>query len=229
MNIEPIKIDIEDSLKFGRVAFFVDRDDFLQDVSKARSELGLKKLISRQRAEDIFLNYRSRNGRMKIEFTRWDKASKLELNILKSMNLIIDIVNRYHNTNRAFAEVVKFSVICGVVKEGDIDARPYFINDWEFEENNDFYQLNFGNGAIVVYPDSTDKEVLEVFHDFKKKMNIPDTISNIKRDREWYWLKKKGKSYYQIAIKENKGNELRALNDKEAIRKAIKQYEKRLH
>jgi len=73
-----------------------------------------------------------------------------------------------------------------------------------------------------------DKLVAEYNEWFGKKDYNLDTISNIKRDRDWYWQKKQGKTYLQIA-EEDKVNKIDPEDFKETVRKAIKRYEKDLN
>ena len=96
--------------------------------------------------------------------------------------------------------------------------------------------------TIRLHRESTFKEVKETFNFIKKyyfkikkiKDNdglaniyenisygyLPDTSENIKRDREWYWLKKEGQSYREI--KKDYRISLRG------IQLGIKRYEERL-
>lgn len=55
-----------------------------------------------------------------------------------------------------------------------------------------------------------------------------DSISNIKRDREWYWRNKNGESYLDIARAEANKYEIAPDDLKGSIAKAIGQYKRRL-
>ncbi|MEK7095641.1 MAG: hypothetical protein AAB917_03200, partial [Patescibacteria group bacterium] len=66
------------------------------------------------------------------------------------------------------------------------------------------------------------KDALLRFYDDVPKMFFPDTISNIERDRKWYWMIKNGMSLQEISNDEIDGN------TEDSIRAAVKQYEIRL-
>jgi hypothetical protein len=79
--------------------------------------------------------------------------------------------------------------------------------------------------AIDLYYDQLIKDYHQHFRIPKKNI---ETISNIKRDRRWYWLYENGLSYYQIAQKDEQKEKTDPLHLKETIRQAIRQYRKRL-
>src|SRR3989344_5785140 len=69
----------------------------------------------------------------------------------------------------------------------------------------------FGEVAIIFSPNTKLEEIKEVYKTqaskligeynknvLKSKRKTPDTISNIKRDRKWYWQHVNGSSYQKI-------------------------------
>jgi len=91
--------------------------------------------------------------------------------------------------------------------------------------------------AIVISPETQLKEVVKVFREevsylrmeyeagyLKAKQLTPDQISNVRRDRRWYWMHEQDMSYKVIFNKEGR----KTLDDIDGVIKAIKRYEKKL-
>jgi len=93
-------------------------------------------------------------------------------------------------------------------------------------------KLDVSEAAIIINPETAIEDVEKCFNLLKADIEknyphwkLPDTISNIKRDREWYWLKKQsglgyGKTFNLIESKET--------ITFEGFKKAVQQYGKRL-
>jgi len=92
--------------------------------------------------------------------------------------------------------------------------------------------------AIVFYPRATVEDITKIFreesekilHEYETKylngkIFSPDTVSNIERDREWYWLHQLKLSYAQISELQTKQN---GIASRDMVIKAIKRYEKLL-
>ena len=112
----------------------------------------------------------------------------------------------------------------------------YQISDTEHDITN-FVDHDQPVMAIVISPETTLKEVVEVFKKgvphlrdeyvsalLKNKPSSLDVISNIKRDRKWYWMHKQGLSYKTIFNKKGKTT----LDDIDGVIKAIKRYQRKL-
>jgi len=183
---------------------------------------------------------------------------------------MLHLTSKYHRP-RFFVRVAIVATVCGKVTDKDyesvyINTTPMGIPisispiapayPWLLE-----FELRFS-------PWTKETEIVEAFRSFKNseksfeyyekvwgKILNPDTISNIKRDREWYWRNLDGKNYKDIAIADNKGvkyyreaqeaeKHIKNVPDKlateyirhlrdiekyaEKVRKAIKQYQKPL-
>ena len=215
MKIEPIKIDIKDNKKYGEIAFLVDRGDFLKEVARLRDKWQIKHLYKPNHWYDWIKELQKQN------------KSDIFWNEIKS-------IRKRFNLTSNFDLPILMAVVCGYV-------------NGSFYRTASIAPLNGGADmglptmfAIYITPDTTKRDLDLVFKEFKSQVKLvrkirpvdrfylpygnpkPDTIGNVKRDREWYWQHKQGKSYGQI-LKEAlaKGEHI----TRDGIIKAIKQYE----
>lgn len=156
---------------------------------------------------------------------------------------------RKYNKSRLYIPVILASILVGRVQEYDflstyrLDIDIETLNQLK-ESLNDAEEIT----AIAVNRESAISEVEEVFNSLQKyhfgtqkiedndplakffkdslpKDRLQDTISNIKRDREWYWKHKTGLSHQKIWEQTDK--KIRGA-DKGVVAKAIKQYRHKL-
>jgi hypothetical protein len=220
----PIKIDIDDLFKYCVVAFFVDKPDFLGVIREARKDLGIKKLLTREETEHLHLGFVTKKDNPTKKY-KWPRRGSDKYKFLKKCNNMLANLYQIYQADWYFQDVIVFSILSGVVNENDLDTRPYFLNRRDFHEDEGYNNIGEGIGAIVIYPHTSDKEVADVLHKFRKGLKIPDTITNIKRDRKWLWLKVGGLSYSEIQkLATTEGEPI----TRDGVIKAIKQYEKRL-
>lgn len=227
MRFEPVEINIRDDFKYGMVAFLVDTPDFIECIVEARKELGLENPISRVVAKKFTYSDKL-NSKLKETFINKGKIPK---NLVKfkenCFDVFADIYQSYIGYYPYFSDVIFFSIVCNCVIEKDIKAQPLFFN---VSELFNFKQLGFvelgqPGGIMTIYPFTSDGEVLNLLHKYKKGLKAPDTISNIRRDRTWFWQHVTGLSYQQI-WEAHEGEDKPF--DRGGVIKAIKQYEKRL-
>lgn len=252
MNNLPTRINIESDKRFGEVAFLVDRDDFIADVKKIRKKLGINKLLSRQEAEKLWNKQHPVPAGSKTIYPFWkNSAIEKELEIDKDVKKLL----KKYKKSWDFYNVIKYSISCGCVEDIDYADRPRIQGEFLIyggEENKPCYyalplprdkielfknintdiKLDETEAAIIVNPETKIEDLAACFRLLKKDVEknypcwkTPDTISNIKRDRDWYWLKKKTGLGYGKAfnlIENRKGI------THEAFIKAIQQYKKRL-
>lgn len=267
MDIQPIKIDIDDNRAFAQVASLVDRQAFLDGLKplikkyKLQSPLeisvnGVAKhfryLIGVEKGEvqivkggkpalAYFLEYAEKFLDFLIENNDLpDKKKDLRLGRL-TKSFFDDVKNLRRSLRYPlifdgviaqalfFREVFYFSTACPVI----FNEPPY---SYEAEPNDDFKRNALF--AIVVTPNSTDEDIKKsmktIKTDFVKLVGSDqysgyskfpdDTITFIKRNREWYWLNNKKRkswlSYEKIADKYDSG--------KYTVRFAIQAYKKLL-
>lgn len=172
----------------------------------------------------------------KLEGKIWDLIKKYKksftfFNIIKNAILCNsiadeDFATRIYKgkTSFSFGEQVK-NRPCYFQLATPPEVKPLLKNP----EVSSSIELDSAEAAIIITPETTIKDVISAYRMIKKRIsNIypnwysPDTISNIKRDRKWYWLKIAGWSYSKICKNEDENT------TRDSVIKAIKQYEKRL-
>lgn len=149
--------------------------------------------------------------------------AELDKTIASVFVLTKSLAKKYRKSG-VYLSVILSSILIGEVKEDDILPTNTFEIDQqsieEFDERFRGYKKTFG---IIVNSESTWKEVKEAFTNIQKyRLGIkeiknkeedtfykiyreeliadylPDTISNIRRDRDWHWQHEKGMSYEKI-------------------------------
>jgi hypothetical protein len=107
-----------------------------------------------------------------------------------------------------FAEVVKQAIFCGAIDKNALRHTYAKIieNDQMFSTGGHF---QLPQTAILISPITTYEELKKVFREAKELFKTDerliyyqprlDTVSNIKKYRDWYWERVKGKKYQEIA------------------------------
>jgi len=221
IKIEPIKIEIDNPRRLCDIAYLMDRDDFLQEVVRLRKKWQIEKLITPKKELD------------------WESFLVKNRQIDEFWQDIDSLRNRFKLTSN-YNKALIFAIVCGVVNED-----TYHTSFWASIDND----MDVGAPTMfVIYftADTTEKELLKTFNEYKTQIKTlrkikpldrffqsvgntqPDTISNIKRDREWYWKKKQGKTCLEIAKEDKQKGSIDPEDYVETIKKAIRQYRKRL-
>ncbi|MCL5125316.1 MAG: hypothetical protein M1511_12615 [Deltaproteobacteria bacterium] len=247
MDIKPIQIDIADNRAFTQLAFFVDAPGFLDEIVKIRAKYKI-------------------NPQFDLS-----KSSEDELQLIRNTEFERDIseVRRKYNFPEMFDSVVRDAVLYNRITKFKTAYAKTFVYPVNSVHNNhvDFHQDEYM--AIIVTPQSTEKDIKEAFADCRSDLFLSqtwkspvyqaidtDTVSNIKRDRDWYWRYKNGEHQHEIAVADNKGasyytkvkmamkyagnlSEAQRMNNErylnyvqdytETVRKAIKRYKANLH
>lgn len=164
----------------------------------------------------------------------------------------VDLATKYKK-GREFFDAIKYAIVSGEVNEEDtktIYKKDEVVVYQHFNDNvyavlpvpigleNDYIKsslkLDESEIAIIINPTTT-REDLNSFYDFFEKnyrkktdgiWHLDDTYTNIKRDREWYWMKKSGLSYGQIQKKYEKSG---LAITRDGVIKAIQQYSRLLN
>lgn len=206
MNIIPINIDIKDNWRFGLVAFLVDRVDFLKDVEQARQELKISKLLDRSKIER---EQALRNEKATIKKYGHSPVNGIILYIsTKYDDMALKLQNKYKKSDN-FRSVIKFAVISGMVLDRDYEDEDPLIFVPNKNEGISDIPVRYPKIAILVNPETNPDKVKTKLIDLvkyykakNKKLGkewlVPDTVTNIKRDRVWYWQKRNGMSYEEI-------------------------------
>lgn len=249
MEMKQIQIDIDDNRAYTQLVFLVDIPDFLKDVEAIRSKYKITPPFDFTRATDLESHF------AKLSDRSFDSD-------------IAEIRRKYHYPEM-FDSAIRDSVLYHRISSFKTAyamsfERPTFpILPDGINTPKDQYM------TIVVTPYSTENDIKQAFKDcctdIRKSIEWDspvyrvietDTISNIKRDRDWYWRTLQGQRPHDIAVADNKGAAYyleakkkmkfaRDLPEKqsteynryfkfiqdytETVRKAIKRYKQKLH
>ena len=235
MSIDPIEINVADNKTFGQLAFRFDKPSFLKDVKRSRRKLGINKLVGNRLVEGRELKV----GRAWARYTPAQQEAAKHygisgVTILTDADLETEKLVKKYNFPILFVSAVKHAIMSGKVTEKNLERKAECVliepEDYLELAKQGTYEEPFL--AIQFTSDASEKDILKAFRgrksvlrDYrrvaKKRNKEPDTISNIKRDRDWYWKNIKGMSYGKIWSGQ-KGI------SKEGVAQAIEQYKKRL-
>lgn len=154
---------------------------------------------------------------------------------------------RKYNKGRLYLPVALSAILTGVIRDDDFSStRIVTIGKKDAQRIMDEFEDDETIIAIQVNRESKPVEVKDVFAAIQayyfgeKKPNtdlvglisdnashdkLPDTISNIDRDRRWYWQNKNGLSYKKIWMQSPRNERT---YDESGVIKAINQYKDRL-
>ena len=210
MENDWIDIRIEDPALYTHLALILDRPKVRKEVSLLRKK---------------WANKKSGNN---IGFYKDIATFLLTNNLSSGLTSVIEeaILKGYVTKHpRVIRIVIPRDMLQDIVQ---LEMETIDTEDYEY--------------AILTPLEATEKEVVQEFRGIKQavkksfdqdyppqglKQPVSDTISNIKRDREWYLRHEKGESYLSIALDVMK-DEDKAHQYKDSVRKAIKQYGKKL-
>lgn len=202
MTIQPVSIPLTNKhnrLIFTNLVLILDQDDFLIHISKIRNcwnlvdELtepkNLNAWLTEYHPEFTLTSYAADILNQVPERLEIDSLHKnlddyevhsrnIELAKLDRCDLEIEILLKRFNIPNSLKRIILQSVICGVLEESDyadlkLDKIRIRSNEWLYED------VNLGLRFI--------------------KFGEVDTKNDIVRDRDWYWLRKSGKPYKEIA------------------------------
>jgi len=226
-----IDIQVQDNKKFCDIAFLVDRKDFSKDITKSRKKLSIEDLIPYSNLENwLFKEYQKESEGYKSKVRKMYSMEFYTAPATTSDLIIYDLLKKYKKSTNFFL-AVQSAIFCGIVTDHEVMNTAYCALTVSMDPKDPKI-------AIIISPDTKLPEVIEIFEkkvpqvveEYRKyilnsKRSKLDTVSNIKRDREWYIQKRKGLSYGQIlkgAI--SKGESL----SRDGVIKAITQYSERL-
>lgn len=251
-----IDILIKDNKEFGDVAFLVDKPAFLKAVERLRKKWGLKHLISPDKFNDwkngLFYKRETKQKEQEIlKEQPMDHLSDADLEFLKEKieRIMPDIdfecdvrdLRIEFKKPETFDNSIAYAIVCGIIPDG-VYKSTYWANDFSTLAP---IRLQDRTSRVAIYltPQSQKEDVLEAFKQLKEEvfnsrgdsyypffsLYNKDEVTNIKRDRNWYWKHLNGSSYKAIALKDNKDRfaDHNWIEDyTEMVRKAIKRYQK---
>lgn len=189
---------LSDDHKFQIVAYLVDREDFLKDVQSARTNLGLKKLI-KYTAVKIYLSDLGKEAKQKgqaqktLDCLQADSTDVPIITSAKFEELVIWFEKKYKKDSQ-FDMVMAHAILAGEIRDNELmdTAHVQYLDKKvlkNLELDGDF-QL-----SIVVSRETALTEVRKLFNNevqrFFKDMGDtrPRMIADLRRTRDWYWLK----------------------------------------
>lgn len=178
-SIGPIEIQIEDPKRFSLVALLVDRDDFLRDISEARSLIKITKIPYElpeypDEMKHVVKMYEKghctinvvRNIIEKICFDKFLPNIVTYDKLLGSAVVMSELLLKKYNKGRSYFSVIFASMLAGKVADIDFPSTYMIelgnIKDAQLELGN--YENKDGLIAIVINRESTTKEVKDVFN-----------------------------------------------------------------
>lgn len=221
-----IDIEAETDKQFKDIATLIDRPDFIEAVESLRLKWNLPKRYEVEEYKAFYSYIWGPNNNEGL----WK-------DFLKDVQQLRYVFKKTPNFDDVILYAIAFTKIPShVYKTCYIEAENLDPSG----ENGDEYRFH-----IVFSPETTRDEILKEFSKFKNglagktdlegyewdvfpdKKIVDNTSPNIRRDRDWYWMKEKeGLSYAQILEKAREQNT--ATDDRSGIVNAIKAYRKRL-
>lgn len=214
MAIVPVEIELDDLRAYTQVAFFIDSPSLLNDIAKIRKKFRIKAPLPRE-------NYLDDGTFITVGTGVEDFINGKNQGDRKSVNLGKDFDSEITNTRKSyhypemFDDVLKQAVMFNKISKYKtayathyVTPQPAYranVQEWSDSPQQEGYM------AIVVTPYSSQEDIMEAFkqcceyerlyvEDYSpvyQKLDT-DTISNIERDRGWYWERMKGTSYKEI-------------------------------
>lgn len=246
-----LKIDIQakKDINYQELALLFDKPAFLNLLPKLRSYYKVVNLIPIKEYKDYdFPDFEDLfgGGDAKIDTSKYKKIELLKTTLPNFYDEIIDntelplvLENECYllcyefNRPPYFYEAIRQSIYCGVVTDEDFKPTKIEI----IESSAMWFGATLPPIAIFISPTSTYEDVKEEFRKAKEMMKTDKRLSyykpridvtpNIRKYREWYWDRIKGKTYQTIAdewVEKHKYDTTTYLD----VLEAVKKYEKLL-
>lgn len=229
--MDKIDIQIKDNKEFGDVAFLVDKPAFLKVVERLRKKWGFKQLITPDKFNEWKYGlFDKREGKLKeqevLRKLPYDHLSDADLDLwnekIKRVMPDIDFECDVRDLRiefkkpETFDQAIAYAIVCGVIPDGIYRSTYYEIEIPTIPER---LQDRTTHVAIYVTPQSQQADVLKVLSEIKKRvfkgrgdgydpffsLYNKDEVTNIQRDRRWYWRNLQGQGPHDIAVSDNKG------------------------
>lgn len=216
-----LKINLESLKKpsdITKVAFLVDREDFLNDVYAFREDLGLTELVPRENL--LQWHYLDALVRKNLEVSHEEKIRRNR----KVKDMVESLMTKYKKNTPEYWQIIFSALLTGKVEKSDITytVYPYFTSKE--------ITIKGPQTLLAIYPNTTQKDLIEAFNSDEVKyllkqqeqqamQYIDKKFGAIRDTRKWYWWNIKGMSYSDISEKET--------GDRMAIEKKVGTYIRR--
>jgi hypothetical protein len=184
-----------------KVAFLVDREDFLNDIKQYRNELDIHRLIPREELK--YWNYLDVLVRKDIGISHAEKIKRNR----KVKNIVEKLMKKYKRETPEYWQIIFASLLSGEVIKSDMAYKVYPVytsTELTIEGSQTF---------LAIFPNTTQKDLVKAFNskevqfllkqqEQQTKQHKDDKWNEIKKIRKWYWWRVKGLTYSKIAEKE---------------------------
>lgn len=220
MNIKTtnkIELNIESDWWYTNIVALFDREDFLRDITIARINLGMEKPDPWEYKEHFWLaglaidNGYITSNEYNVEGKRSAVVNELILKYKKPVHFWLPIYDAVVFGRYDQEQFQEATARLSILHQGEVITEPKMV--------------------ITISPMTKITEIEKLFKErlpdvlklYKREVvrgnqTVFDTHQNIRRDREWYWLHKEGKSYNDIVKLTN--NTI----SKQGVVEAIKDY-----
>lgn len=244
VEAKPIEILLTKNEDFLKIARIVDRDEVLAEILDLRRNLNLKKYFTDEELVDVLIgiiygNDKSRNkhlgeiNKLKTKSTNLKKAQQIApyFTYFQAVNYL---ANKY-KLSYSYYELLFQALLCNRVF-GYIYTEQFWMPlNWtppNWDTSTEDMMKSFWaevddktnpKAAIVIDAGTKQSDLIQIFKEIKKVFpkKSKDVITNIKRDRNWYWLHKNNWSYNKIQQEEQK---IGKTYSRDAVIKAIGRY-----
>ncbi len=225
---EVINIDeVSSTYTYTQLCFLIDQDDFLADIKSVRKYLNIYELIE-------YKDIKERIKKDKLKFYLTGKGkTELEQQIHK-------LLDKYKKTT-GFYNLLESAILTGKITDNELNGlEPFKESAYITVLTEDSY-LPLAL-AIIITPDTTLADLESILQSEQYKYALKsyksgvgtidpwskDTIKNIKRDRQWYWLNKKPNKLGYAKIADNLKKFDSDYISAAGVEKAIKRYKQNL-
>lgn len=209
----PIDLDeVTHDRPFAQLALLVDREDFLNDLYKAREELIRLEILPKS-----LLTYKQTPTWENLEplagITHYDMFG-IALNYfpyVKRSDILAEQIRSKYKRTPNYHKAIKYAILCGKVTDNEYSSAYLTFVDGTVRtphEVSSYFRLSSHEPqiAIVISPETKIDEIQQaydnefsVFKEIYKKnftdsSELSDTHSAIKNHRKWYWMYKKFKA-----------------------------------
>lgn len=219
--LQDFKIDIktQNDVYYQELALLFDKPNLLNLLSNLRTTYGIVNLFPISDIDKLTDIYFRQNLRLvTIDLSKYSKTNELKESFpdfyeficnKNDMPIMLDaecnLICFEFNRPTYFVESIEQAIFCGAVDDKHFKpTEAKVVNFGEMGAWETFERI-----AIFVSPTSTYEEVKEEFRKAKDLMKTDKRLSyyrprvdvtpNIRKYRNWYWERIKGKTYQQIA------------------------------
>jgi hypothetical protein len=230
MNLDPIEVDDRfENHRYFQLVTVLDRLDCLKEIMELRT---------------IFNSYLASPERLQQTTTEEFEQLRDDITFLATK----------------YSRPASFeSVMLAATLSNKVTLKDYKPVKFKIYDSQKWFKYPLGTTMTIILDQFTTKKELnelfdKKFETYKKKMfelvpdelwspiykelKDPKNITNIKRDRHWYWRNVKGESYAQIALSElsekekqqqmKLNNPLTSVSGVEGVKRSIQRYKKLL-